>query len=302
MGYVIIDLEFNNMRSITKYLPNIYEENTELLDVGLDNEIIEIGAIRLDKMMNKVGELRRYIKPTAFKVINPKITEITGINQSDLEKGISFEEAMDELKAFVKEGDVICSWAKDDIAEIVKNSIYHNYGDYEWIKGIEYLDIQAYVTKVLGHKKSMSLKSALEELKIKLDEGKLHDALNDSIYTAEVFKRLFNGRIVRQYLIKDIYSMPAILVKDLQNYHIDEEHVDFKCPKCSSSIDAEKPYKLFSWRFMSIGVCPRCKTKVLQEIIIKRTLGGEEIFDNIRTILNEREYLDYYYKFEKASS
>ena len=26
MGYIIIDLEFNNMQSITKYYPKIYDE------------------------------------------------------------------------------------------------------------------------------------------------------------------------------------------------------------------------------------------------------------------------------------
>lgn len=49
MGYVIIDLEFNNMRNITKYYPNIYDNNKELKNIKLENEIIEIGAVKLDK-------------------------------------------------------------------------------------------------------------------------------------------------------------------------------------------------------------------------------------------------------------
>ena len=46
-----------------------------------------------------------------------------------------------------------------------------------WINN--YLDIQEYVTKILGFRKSLSLKNALKALKIKVNEDSLHDALND---------------------------------------------------------------------------------------------------------------------------
>lgn len=299
MGYVIIDLEFNNLRNITKYYPDIYEEHSELKNINLDNEIIEIGAVKLDKMINKIGEFKRYIKPSVFKVINPKITQITGIKQEDLEYGVSFSEAMEEFKKFVGDESIICSWAKDDIAEIIKNAIHHEYNNIDWLK--EYIDIQEYVTKVLAHKKCLSLKNALEELKIKIDESKLHDALNDAIYTSEVFKRLFNGRIVKNYIVRDIYNMPAIMIKDLQNYSIDNAKVEFKCPKCKVEVAIEKPLKLFSWRFMAIGKCPKCNSKILQEVMVKRTLSGEEVYNNINTVLNDLEYMDYSYKFEKAN-
>ncbi|GIM29187.1 hypothetical protein CPJCM30710_18530 [Clostridium polyendosporum] len=299
MGYVIIDLEFNNLRNITKYYPNIYEEHSELKNISLDNEIIQIGAVKLDRMINKIGEFKRYIKPSVFKIINPKITQITGIKQEDLEYGVSFCEAMEEFKKFVGNDSIICSWAKDDIAEIIKNAIYHKYSNIDWLR--EYIDIQEYVTKVLAHKKCLSLKSALEELKIRIDESKLHDALNDALYTFEVFKRLFNGRIVKNYIVRDIYNMPAIMIKDLQNYHIDNTKVEFKCPKCKIEVAIEKPLKLFNWRFMAIGKCPKCNSKILQEVMIKRTLSGEEVYNNINTVLNDLEYMDYSYKFEKAN-
>ena len=40
----------------------------------------------------------------------------------------------------VNEGDIICSWAKDDIAEIIKNANHHGYTDLSWIN--KYLYIQ----------------------------------------------------------------------------------------------------------------------------------------------------------------
>jgi DNA polymerase III epsilon subunit-like protein len=299
MGYVIIDLEFNNLKNITKYYPNFYNMYGDLKEAQLENEIIEVGAVKLDKMMNFIGNFKTYVRPALFKVLNPKITEITGITEANLSSGITFIEAMDKLREFVDNDSIICSWAKDDIAEIFRNACYHNYKEVGWLK--EYLDIQEYATKILAHKKSLSLKNALEELKIRVDESKLHDALNDALYTSEVFKRLFNSRIIKNYIVKDVYNMPAIMVKDLQNYEIDNSKLDYRCPKCKTEINIERPLKLFSWRFMGIGKCPKCNTKVLQEVIVKKTISGDEIYSNVNSILNDMEYTDYYYKFDKAN-
>ncbi len=296
MGFIIIDLEFNNMQNITKYYPNIYEECKELRQLNVQNEIIEIGAVKLDKFMKKTAEYKTYVKPSIFKVLNPKITEITGITNEHLKNGVSFEEAMNGLKDFVGEGCIVCSWATDDIAEIISNAKYHNYKDINWID--EYLDVQYYCTKMLAHKKVLGLKTALEELKIKVDKNKLHDALNDADYTAEVFKRLYNGRIVREYIVKDVYNMPSIRVKDLKNYNAEEIDIDFKCPKCNKEVSVDYPLALFSWRFVSLGRCKKCDNKLLQEVILKKTLSGGIAYKDAVTSLDDYDYMNYSYKFK----
>lgn len=300
MGYIIIDLEFNNMQSITKYYPKIYDEYAEIKNLSIDNEIIEIGAVKLNKFMQKIDEYKTYIKPEAFKILNPKITEITGITEKDLETGKNFKSAMDELKSFVGESQIICSWATDDIVHIIDNANYHNYKNIQWIK--EYLDIQEYCTKILAHKKVLSLKNALDELKIKVDKSKLHDALNDANYTAEVFKRLYNNKIVKNYIVKDVYNMPSIRIKELKKYNIENYNIDFLCPKCNIEVDREHPLRLFSWRFLSLGKCPKCNHKLLQEVVLKKTLSDEVVFNKVNSILSDIEYMDMAYKFKRAQN
>lgn len=297
MGFIIIDLEFNNMQNITKYYPNVYSEHSYLRQLSVQNEIIEVGAVRLDKFMKKVDEYKVYIKPTIFKILNPKITEITGIREEQLKKGIDFKDAMDGLEKFVGEDNIICSWATDDIVEIISNANYHNYKSIHWIK--KYLDIQDYCTKMLGHKKALGLKSALEELKIKVDKNKLHDALNDSNYAAEVFKRLYNGRVIKQYIVDDVYNMPSIRVKDLNNYDAEDIDVDFKCPKCVNDVNVEYPLALFNWRFLAMGICPKCNSKLLQEIILKKTLTGEVTYKKMVSSLDDVDYMNFAYKFKR---
>lgn len=297
MAFIIIDLEFNNLNGINKYYPDIFNNSPELKDIQIENEIIEIGAIKLDKYMKPLGEYKAYIKPSIIPVLNPKVLEITKISEQELESGISFEEGMDGLSNLIDEDDVICSWAKDDITEIISNAVYHKYDNLKWLKN--YLDIQEYSTKILAHKKSLSLKNALEELKIKIDQNKLHDALNDAIYTSYVLKRIYNSRIIKNYIINDIYNMPAVEIKNLHEYTLDESKVKEICPKCKVDVSIEYPLKPISWRFLSLGICPKCNSKVINEIVIKKTFSGEEVYKEMSTIVNEVEYINYTYKMNK---
>lgn len=291
MAFIIIDLEFNNLSGIHKYYPNIYNEIPNLKKLDLVNEIIEIGAIKLDLYMKPLQQLKIYIKPSVIPVINPKILEITKIDKSDLEKGVTFKEAINKLRDMVDDGDIICSWAKDDVAEIIRNSKHFKYNDLSWIK--KYLDIQEYTTKILAQKKILSLKNALQHLKIKIDDEKLHDALNDAIYTSYVFKSIYNSRAIRRYIVDDIFNMPALDVKDLNQVKIDYTKVKQICPKCNRRMELEYSYKVVGWRFISIGICSRCHNKVLQEIMVKKSLSEDLIYKEVATVIDEFEYSKY---------
>lgn len=299
MGYIIIDLEFNNLKNITNYHKDFFEKYGDFESIDLENEIIEIGAVKVDKYMKPVSEIREYIKPSIFPVINPVVTEITKIDADILnEKGVTFEEAIGKLKDMFEEGDVLCSWAKDDVVELIINAHHYDYTDLNWLK--EYLDIQEYATKMLAHKKALGLKAALDELKIKVDETKLHDALNDAKYTVEVFRRVYNSRVIKNYLVEDVYNMPAIHVSNLENVKIDEEQLKLECPKCGKKVNLETPIKLLNWRFAGVGICPKCKNNVLCEVLVKKTLKGEEAYNEVNTIIKNEIYLNYVYKLENS--
>ena len=300
MNYVIFDLEFNNMREITKYFKNFFIEYPWATNPLCSNEIIEIGAVKLDKYLKNIDTLKIYIKPQIFPMLNPRITEITGITEIELENGLSFNDSIDRFREFVGDDTVICSWAKDDISELIINANYHSYESFEWLK--EYVDIQEYSTKILAEKKSLSLKNALERLKIKIDESKLHDALYDAICTAEVFKRVNNTRIIKNYIVRDIMNMPSIAIRDFTDFNLDKNMTTLKCPKCNEEVELEYPLKLFSWKFWGLGFCGNCSSKILQESIVKVTLKGDNIYSNISKLLDDVEYADYTYKYKNTSN
>lgn len=296
MNYVIIDLEFNNLREITQFYPRFYEENAEVLEYKCPNEIIEIGAIKLDRTMKEIGRLKTYIRPSIYKILNPRIVEITGIHEENLKSGIHFKEALEKLGDFIGEDSIVCSWAKDDIAELIRNADYHNCGFISWLK--EYIDLQEYCTKVLAEKKSISLKNALNKLRVKMVEKDLHDALNDAVYTVEVFKRVYNDRAVKSFIVKDIINMPSIMIRDYKNFQLDSKQTELICPKCGKKIELEYPLKLFKWRFIGLGSCDSCKSKVLQKIVIKQTLAGDKVYIDNNRLLSDREYMELIDRFK----
>lgn len=295
MDYVIIDLEFNNLREITEFYPEFYDENAEILECKCPNEIIEIGAVKLNRTMKEIGRFKTYIKPSIYKILNPRIEQITGIHKENLENGIGFAEALKKLGDFIGEDTIVCSWAKDDIAELIRNADYYSCEVISWLK--EYIDLQEYCTKVLAEKKSISLKNALNKLRIKAIEGDLHDALNDAVYTAEVFKRVYNDKAVKSFIIKDIINMPSIMIRDYKNFQLDEKKTELRCPKCGEKIELEYPLKLFKWRFIGLGCCESCRSKVLQEIVVKQTLAGDKVYIDNSRLLNDREYIEYIDRF-----
>lgn len=246
--------------------------------------------------MKVIGKWKAYIKPSILPILNPEIIDITNITNKDLEKGISFEEGMDKLKSFVCD-DILCSWAKDDIAQIIINAHYHNYENLKWIRN--YLDIQEYTSNVLGVKKSLSLKNALKRLNIKIDNSLLHDALNDAEFTVQVFRKLYNHRILKNYLIQNIYDMPAITVKDLDGITLECNKIKSLCPRCRKKIELAFDYMPYRWRFISIGRCSKCNGSVLNEVIVKKSLHGNIMYSEIGNMINEIDYSDYSYKLDK---
>jgi inhibitor of KinA sporulation pathway (predicted exonuclease) len=283
------------MREITEFYPKFYEENIQVLEYKCPNEIIEIGAVKLDRTMKEIHRLKIYVKPTIYKLLNPRIVEITGIHEEDLQTGISFGEALKEMESFVGEDSIVCSWAKDDIAELIRNADYHGHNSLGWLKG--YIDLQEYCTKVLAEKKSISLKNALNKLRIKVFEKDLHDALNDAVYTAEVFKRVYNDRAVKSFIVRDIINMPSIMIRDYKNFSLDEDKTQLNCPKCGRTVELEYPLKLFKWRFIGLGCCENCNSKMLQNLVVKQTLAGEKVYINSNRLLNDKEYIEMVDRF-----
>lgn len=180
MDYIIFDLEFNqdfSPGSSRKIRRSCFE-------------IIQIGAVKLDQNLNTINTFQRYVKPTIYPVINPFITELTGITTEQLVSEETFPAVYHAFVEFAGGSDqVFCIWGMADLKELYRNMEYHKLDKSRLSK--RYINLQPYASMHfnLSQKKLMKLKTTAELLGIPLVYS-FHNALHDAHYTAEIFKRI----------------------------------------------------------------------------------------------------------------
>jgi len=187
MYYIIFDLEFNqDFTDITV---------KEIIGHKYPFEIIQIGAVKLDFNLNVIGSFNRYVKPDIYNRVNPIITDITGITPVMLINEKKFPEIYSEFIEFIEDANsILCTWGMSDIKELYKRAGYYNM-NMQFLPKM-FINLQPYASMHFKlHKKTqLRLKNVVEILNIPIID-KFHDALNDSIYTAEVFKKIYNNSI-----------------------------------------------------------------------------------------------------------
>jgi len=189
MKYIIFDLEFNSAFSIDKRTKQLAKGDSNPL---CPQEIIEIGAVKLNSKLEIEDTFKSFVQPKLYKRIHPKVKQKTKITKEDLSNGLPIDEAIKMFRNWIEVEDfILCSWGKDDINELKRNCSFFKIKTH-WIK--QFCDIQNLCVKYLnnGNSQQIGLKTAVQEFNIDTDY-QFHKALNDSIYTAKIFKEIKNN-------------------------------------------------------------------------------------------------------------
>ena len=92
MNYIVVDLEWNQAMNSKSSVFN-------KLPIHLRGEIIEIGAVKLNKDMSLGEEFTIDVKPVYFKRMHYKVKKLTGFDKERLARGLSFPDAMEAFRA-----------------------------------------------------------------------------------------------------------------------------------------------------------------------------------------------------------
>lgn len=187
MNYIVFDLEFNQGYKYKR-------KNKSRVNPKCRFEIIQIGAVKLDKGLNIIDRLDKLVKPQIYNCIHHFIAEMTSITQEKLDSSNTFDKVYAEFIEFIGSDSILCTWGVSDMRELVKNINFHKLDPSLLPK--DYIDIQKLASKYLKapHGNSIGLKNAVKALDISLD-SEFHDAFNDAYYTAKVFKKIFTDDI-----------------------------------------------------------------------------------------------------------
>jgi len=181
MYYITLDLEWNQA-----YAQKALAVQRRLCS-RLRGEVIQIGAVKLDKNMRICGSYQIIVKPKYFTKLHKHVSELTGITQTQMDLGTPLPEAAERFKRWCGKDFAFLTWGPDDIPMLKENFNVHDI-ESSWLDNV--YDLQKIFNKQTeDSKKQRSLEFAMEYYEIPQNLP-AHDALNDAYFTALVAQKL----------------------------------------------------------------------------------------------------------------
>lgn len=256
MNYIIFDLEWNSA-----YAHSLH---------SFMNEIIEIGAVKLDEKLNIVDTYKQLIIPGFTKKLSGRCKKLTNITNEEIkENGIDFTEAFRDFARWSRgEDNVFMSWSNSDLYVMTQN-FTQNTGSarLEFIKN--YCDVQKYCMSFVKKEDNpdgnqIALERCAELFGINVDTDKLHRALTDCYVSAECFKKVYDRRKLSEYIkpcdskfFERLLFKPFAITQEVYE-DFDIQNVELFCPKCDGIIDMPDEFTVINKSFKGAVNCNYC--------------------------------------------
>ena len=174
MIHVVLDLEMNPIKKTEK------EIRRQLTD-----EVIEIGAVKLDNDYNQIGDFQCYVKPQHGE-ISKHITKLTGItNETVADKDVFVKEFNNFMNWIGTKEVTLYSWSTSDMNQLKNECRFKMSGfDINWLEQ-HWVDLQKAFDDKIGLHSNLALKHAIGAMNRNF-EGTAHTALADAENTAAI--------------------------------------------------------------------------------------------------------------------
>lgn len=161
----------------------------------LCEEIIEVGALKLNHEGKVESRFCCLIKPQYSREVSAAVTKLTGISTKDLAESETFDVVTERFSEWIgTERTRIYSWSDSDFLQMTRECDY---------KGVKFpgnmkkwTDLQAIYPRIMGHsnrRSRVALHAAAGECGIEFDSKKAHRALYDAEKTAELLRYILTG-------------------------------------------------------------------------------------------------------------
>ncbi|MBL4648497.1 MAG: exonuclease domain-containing protein [Aureispira sp.] len=174
MNYIVLDLEATCWKEKGKFT----------------NEIIEIGALCIDQNRNTLGEYCSFIKPTLNPILSDFCTELTTIEQKDVDAAPLFPDVLRDFLDWIESfGDsyYLCSWGFYDRTQFKKDCTLHGL-DTTWLK--QHISVKHQYADRHNLSRPIGMKGALEREHLPM-EGTHHRGIDDARNIAKIFVKDF---------------------------------------------------------------------------------------------------------------
>ncbi len=207
------------------------------------NEIIEIGAVRLNERLEEVGSFRQMVRSQLTKRLCGRFKELTNITNEEMAAGVPFTQALAAYTAWAGKDAVTMTWSNTDLYVLLENC--RLFGGEKRIPCIGlYADLQRYVQEKLrergvAHKGQMSLAHAAQAFGLDTAGFDLHRAQDDSRVCCELLRLTYEEAALtaclENTLVEDYYdrlTFKSYMISDLNSPYIDKNEMRFRCEEC----------------------------------------------------------------------
>lgn len=266
MEYAILDLEWNAA----------YSRKLK----GYINEIIEFGAVKCGPGLRPIDTFSCFVRPQVGKHLNSVVADLTSITEENLTGGVTFMQAVSQFKKWL--GDrVLITWGSSDILTLIVNCRYFN-GEDRVPFLTRYCDLQRYAEERLGlgTKEQAGLATVAELLHLDVSEMEHHRALDDSLVTLEIFRRVYDREALAPHILTcngEFYNKMTYrtsYITDLRDPLIRREYLDFTCPACGGRCRRTGHWEQRNKGFRAPFRCRSCGHRFFGRVIIKQKYEG----------------------------
>ncbi len=278
MYYIIMDLEWNNsyMKSTQKFI----------------NEIIEIGAVKLDEQLQVVDTFSELVKPTVSKKLRSRIKNLTHITNEEICNGRPFSEVIKRFKKWAGSDAIVMTWGDTDIRTMLTNfKCFLKKDSIDFIS--RYADLQRYCQCFINMEnvQQAGLSYAAECLEIDAEKYPHHRALDDSLLSAECFKKVYNKEKLNEFIKTcdaDFYARLAFkpyVIKDKNDPLIDKNLFNCYCDICGGKVETLKKWKFMNQSFRALFYCENCNREFRVNLRVKKFYDRLDIKRNYSEII-----------------
>ena len=156
----------------------------------LVQEIIEIGALKIDSYGEVEDSFNRFIRPALHPNLSLFCRQLTSIDQISINRARPFPEVIEDFKEwagiFDDEDCLFCSWGNFDKKMFIQDSDLHQL-DTEWIED-SHLNLRRQYHDMRGWNTYRGLKKVVELEGFEFT-GTYHRAISDAENLAKVFAK-----------------------------------------------------------------------------------------------------------------
>lgn len=151
-------------------------------------EIIEFAGILIDQDYNHLWEFTQFVKPIRHPTLTKFCTELTSINQNDVEKANLFPIVLEAFWTGIPDKKpIFLSWGNFDKNQLVRDCDYHNV-QYPFDQ-TNHINIKEKVNAFLEFKKHKGVEGTLKFLKMRF-EGTPHRGIDDVKNIIRILKQI----------------------------------------------------------------------------------------------------------------